>query len=79
LVLKSDPQIVLVAGGLASTTHGTPRQTWMRACQQRTQACQQGAMALKADTVGIATTDATGHARSPHESALRSGWRAIPA
>ena len=65
LVLKADPQTVLVAGGLASTTHGTPLQTWMRACQQRTQACQQGAIALKVYTVGIATTDATGHARTP--------------
>lgn len=63
-VLKADPQIALIKGGLTSTPYGSPLQTWMRACYSRTQACQQGALALKVFTVGIATTDATGHAQT---------------
>jgi hypothetical protein len=38
---------------------------WMRACYTHGDGCQQGALALKAYTVGIATTDATGHAQTP--------------
>jgi hypothetical protein len=37
----------------------------MRACQSRTPACQQGALALQAYSVGMATTDADGHAQTP--------------
>jgi hypothetical protein len=40
-------------------------QTWMRACTAHAPACQQGALALKTYSVGLATTDATGHARTP--------------
>lgn len=64
-VLKADPQFALIKGGLASTPYGTPLQNWMRACYTRTQPCEQGVVALKAYAVGIATTDATGHAHTP--------------
>ena len=64
-VLKSDPQIALTKAGLASKPYGSALQTWMHACYTRTPACQQGALALKVYTVGIATTDATGHAHTP--------------
>ena len=40
-------------------------QNWMRACQRREQACATGAQALKPYSVGIATTDANGHAQTP--------------
>lgn len=64
-VLKADPQFVLIKGGLTSTPYGTPLQNWMRACYQRTQVCDQGVVALKPFTVGIATTDSSGHAQTP--------------
>jgi len=64
-VLKADPQLVLTKGGITSTRYGGPLQTWMQACASRAQACQQGVLALKPYTVGIATTDATGHANTP--------------
>jgi len=40
-------------------------QNWIRACQAREPACQQGGIALKPHMLGIATTDASGHAQSP--------------
>jgi hypothetical protein len=64
-VLKGDAQMALIKGGLQSTPDGTVLQNWMRACQSRTPACQQGAQALQAYSVGIATTDANGHAQTP--------------
>jgi hypothetical protein len=64
-VLKADPQFALIRGGVTSTPYGTPLQNWMRACYKREHACEQGVVALKPYTVGIATTDATGHAQTP--------------
>ena len=64
-VLKADPQVALIKGGLTSTPDGTVLQHWMRACQKRDQACATGAQALKPYSVGIATTDAKGHAQTP--------------
>ena len=64
-VLKADPQFALIKGGLTSTPDGSVLQNWMRACQRRDQACAKGAQALNAHSVGIATTDATGHAKTP--------------
>jgi hypothetical protein len=65
LVLKADPQFVLIKGGLTSTPNGTVLQNWMRACQKREQACATGAQALNAYSMGIATTDANGRAQTP--------------
>jgi hypothetical protein len=64
-VLKADPQLALIKAGLTSTPYGTVLQNWMRACQKRDQACATGAQALNAYSVGIATTDANGHAQTP--------------
>ena len=55
----------LIRSGLTSTPYGTVLQNWMRACYNRAQDCQTGALALKPYTIGIATTDATGHAQTP--------------
>ncbi len=65
LVLKTDAQVALIKAGLQQTPYGTVLQNWIRACQSKTPECQQGAVALKTYTVGIATTDATGHAQTP--------------
>jgi hypothetical protein len=65
MVLKGDPQVALIKGGLTSTPNGTVLQNWMRACQKREQACVAGAQALNAYSVGFATTDANGHAQTP--------------
>jgi hypothetical protein len=64
-VLRADPQFALIRSGLTSTPDGTVLQNWMRACQKREQACATGAQALKAYSVGIATTDGNGHAQTP--------------
>ncbi len=64
-VLKADPQFALIKGGLTSTPDGTVLQNWMRACQKRDQACATGAQALNTYSIGIATTDAKGHAQTP--------------
>jgi hypothetical protein len=64
-VLKDDAQVALTKGGLQSTPNGTALQNWIRACQSRTPACQQGALALKPYAVGVATTDASGHVQTP--------------
>lgn len=64
-VLKDDAQVALVKGGLKATPNGTVLQNWIRACQSRTPACQQGALALKPYTIGVATTDASGHVQTP--------------
>ena len=70
-VLKSDPQFALIKAGLTSTPYGTVLQNWMRACDKREKACTTGAQALQAYSVGIATTDATGHAQTPPLAAGR--------
>ena len=64
-VLKADPQLALIKGGLTSTPDGTVLQNWMRACQKRDPACATGAQALQVYSVGLATTDASGHAKTP--------------
>jgi hypothetical protein len=64
-VLKADPQVALINGGLTSTPNGTVLQNWMRACQKRDQACATGAQALQVYSVGLATTDANGRAQTP--------------
>ena len=70
-VLSKDAQLALIEGGLQSTPDGTALQNWVRACRSRLPACQEGAKALKNYTIGIATTDATGHAQSPRLPAAR--------
>jgi hypothetical protein len=65
VVLKEDAQVALIKGGLQSTPDGTVLQNWMRACSTRAPACEKGARALQAYTVGIATTDANGRAQTP--------------
>jgi hypothetical protein len=70
-VLSKDAQLALMEAGLQSTPDGTVLQNWMRACQARLPACQRGAAALKTYTIGIATTDASGHAQSPPLPAAR--------
>lgn len=64
-VLSKDAQAALVEGGLQPTPDGSALQNWVRACRSRLPACQEGAKALKTYTVGIATTDGSGHAQSP--------------
>jgi hypothetical protein len=65
MVLKQDPQVALIKGGLKSTPYASVLQNWMRACAQRTADCEKGARALQAVTIGIATTDANGRAQTP--------------
>ena len=64
-VLKKEPRLALIQAGLPDTAYGNALQNWIRACQAREPACQQGALALKPYTLGVATTDAEGHAQSP--------------
>ena len=65
-VLKREPRQALIAGGLPDNANGNALQNWIRACQKRDlPACQQGGLALKPYMLGIATTDANGHAQSP--------------
>lgn len=64
-VLNKEPRLALVAAGLPETADANALQNWIRACQARAPACQQGALALKPYTLGVATTDASGHAQSP--------------
>jgi hypothetical protein len=64
-ILKDDAQVALIKGGLQSTPYGSVLQNWIRACQSRAPECQQGALALKAYSIGIATTDENGHAQTP--------------
>jgi len=63
-VLKEDPQVALNKGGLKSTPDGSALQNWLRACYTKDAACAKGANVLKAYSVGIATTDASGHAKT---------------
>ena len=65
-VLKREPRQALIAAGLPDNANGNALQNWIRACQKRDlPACQQGGLALKPYMLGIATTDANGHAQSP--------------
>ena len=64
-VLKKEPRQALIAAGLPDNANGNALQNWIRACQARAPACQQGGTALKPYMLGIATTDANGHAQSP--------------
>lgn len=64
-VLKADAQVLLVKAGLQSTPSGSALQNWMRACRSRAPLCEQGVVALKGSSVGIATTDANGRAQTP--------------
>jgi hypothetical protein len=64
-VLKEDPQVALIKGGLRPTPDGSVLQDWMRACEKRAPACETGARALQAYSIGMATTDASGQAKTP--------------
>lgn len=64
-VLREDAQVALIKGGLKSTPDGSVLQNWMRACAARAPECAQGARALQAFSVGVATTDADGRASTP--------------
>lgn len=70
-VLKEDPQVALIKGGLKSTPDGSALQNWLRACYTKAVACEKGANALKPYSVGIATSDASGHAKTPPLTAGR--------
>lgn len=63
-VLRKDAQMALIEGGLKSTPYASVLQNWMRACRSRAPECQQGALALKTYSIGVATTDASGHTQS---------------
>ena len=63
LVLKQDPQVALIHGGLQSTPYGSVAQNWMRACLAKAPECEKGARALQPYVVGAVTTDANGHAQ----------------
>ncbi len=65
LVLKQDPQVALIHGGLKSTPYASVSQNWVRACLAKTPDCEKGARALQPYSVGIATTDANGQAKTP--------------
>jgi hypothetical protein len=64
-VLKKEPRQALIAASLPDNASGNALQNWIRACQAHAPACQQGGQALKPYMLGIATTDANGHAQSP--------------
>ena len=64
-VLKEDAQVALIKGGIRSTPDRSVLQNWMQACSAHTADCQKGALALKPYSVGLATTDETGHAQTP--------------
>ena len=63
LVLKQDPQVALIHGGLKSTPYASVAQNWVRACLAKAPDCEKGARALQPYIVGTATTDANGHAQ----------------
>jgi hypothetical protein len=64
LVLKEDPQVALIKGGLKSSPYGSVLQNWLRACVQQAPDCEKGGQALRPRIVEIATTDATGRAQT---------------
>jgi hypothetical protein len=63
LVLKQDPQVALIHGGLQSAPYASVLQTWMRTCLAKAPDCEKGARALQPYFVANATTDANGHAQ----------------
>jgi hypothetical protein len=64
-VLKKEPRQTLIAAGMPDNGSGNALQNWIRACQAHAPTCQQGGLALKPYLLGVATTDANGHAQSP--------------
>jgi hypothetical protein len=64
-VLKKEPRQALIAAGMPDNASANALQNWIRSCQAHAAACQQGGLALKPYLLGIATTDASGHAQSP--------------
>lgn len=62
LVLKQDPQVALIHGGLKSTPYASVSQNWVRACLAKAPDCEKGARALQPYIVGSVTTDASGFA-----------------
>jgi hypothetical protein len=64
LVLKQDPQVALIHGGLKSTPYASVLQNWVRACLAKAPDCEKGARALQPYIVGAATTDANGRAQT---------------
>lgn len=64
LVLKQDPQVALIHGGLKSMPYASVSQNWVRACLSRAPDCEKGARALQPYIVGTAMTDANGHAKT---------------
>ena len=63
LVLKEDPQIALIRGGLKPTPYATVLQNFVLACLAKAPECEKGARALQPHIVQMATTDATGRAQ----------------
>ncbi len=63
--------MALIKGGLKSTPDGSVLQNWVRACAQQAPDCEKGARALQPYSVGMATTDANGHAQTPRLPAGR--------
>jgi len=64
MVLKEDPQLALIKGGLKSSPYGSVLQNWMRACAKRAPDCEKGAQALGPRIVAVAMTDANGRAQT---------------
>jgi hypothetical protein len=64
-VLKREPRQALIAAGMPDNANGNALQNWIRSCQAHVPTCQQGGQALKPYLLGIATTDANGHAQTP--------------
>jgi len=69
-VLKKEPRQALIAAGMPDNVCGDALQNRPRACQARAPACPQGGLALKPCMLGIATTDANGHAQSAPPAAI---------